>query len=125
MVSLVYICIQRKSKVSALLMMGWLLFMLLFNGLGNMLINKARHIINLILLLLVYASILLFANVSSAVWSGLAVMILLYVQLALNFTFLVLEKNKRAISSEMASEQAKIAQQVNRMIDMEREPEFD
>lgn len=106
-------------------MMGWLLFMLLFNGLGNMLINKARHIINLILLLLVYASILLFANVSSAVWSGLAVMILLYVQLALNFTFLVLEKNKRAISSEMASEQAKIAQQVNRMIDMEREPEFD
>lgn len=82
--------------------------MFLLYALGNILINKIRHMMNLVILIFIYACIMLYNNVSNAVWSGLAVTSLLYIQLALNFTFFVFEKSKQTSKSSEQSDTVKV-----------------
>lgn len=70
-------------------MIGCLFGMFLFFALGNILISKIKYLLNLVILIFIYGCVMLYNNVSNAVWSGLAVTALLYLQMALNFLFLV------------------------------------
>ena len=70
-------------------MIGCLFGMFLFLALGNILISKIKYLLNLAILIFIYGCVMLYNNVSNAVWSGLAVTVLLYVQLIINFIFLV------------------------------------
>ncbi|EFX61384.1 hypothetical protein DAPPUDRAFT_339871 [Daphnia pulex] len=84
--------------------------------------------LNLVFLIFIYGCVMLYNNVSNAVWSGLAVTALLYLQLALNFTFLLFEKGRRAGDSTDKSDTVKVDYELNQMklgVDVEREPEFD
>lgn len=117
--------IGRYLKINAIIMMGGLFLMFLLYALGNILINKMKYMLNIVILIFIYGCIMLYNNVNNAVWSGLAVTILLYIQLAINFTFFTFEKNKRTPSSELASEQAKINYETDMGVNLEREAEFD
>lgn len=70
-------------------MIGCLFGMFLLFALGNILISKIKYMLNLAILIFIYGCVLLYNNVGNAVWSGLAVTALLYIQLAINFLFLV------------------------------------
>lgn len=96
--SLMYTAIYLQTKLNSLIMMGFLLIVFIFFALGNILINKIKYMLNLVILFLMYGCILLFNNVSSAIWCGLAFTALLYLQLALNFAFLAFEKSNNKLS---------------------------
>lgn len=106
LISLLYIAIYLQTKLNSLMMMGFLLIIFVIFALGNILINKMKYMLNLLVLFLMYGCILLFNNVSSAIWCGLAFTALLYIQLVLNFAFLVFEKSNNKFSgSSVISEQ--------------------
>lgn len=96
--SLLYIAIYLQTKLNSLIVMGFLLIVFVFFAFGNILINKMKYMLNLVVLFLMYGCILLFNNVSSAIWCGLAFTALLYLQLALNFAFLAIEKSNNKLS---------------------------
>ena len=96
--SLLYIAIYLQTKLNSLIMMGFLLIVFVVFALGNILINKMKYMLNLVILILMYGCILLYNNVSSAIWCGLAFTALLYLQLALNFAFLAFEKSNNKLS---------------------------
>jgi hypothetical protein len=128
LVGFIYMIAGRYLKVRAIMMMGCLLVMFFLFALGNILINKIKYMINLVILLFIYGCILLYNNVSNAVWSGLAVTVLLYVQLAINFTFFVFEKSKRGSTASELSDRAKADYEMNPTkvgVNLEREAELD
>ncbi len=106
--SLMYLSISKSLKINSIVMISIFFIMFLIYALGNILINKIRHMMNLVILIFIYACIMLYNNVSNAVWSGLAVASLLYIQLALNFTFFVFEKSKQTSKSSEQSETVKV-----------------
>jgi len=106
--SLMYLSISKSLKINSIVMISIFFIMFLIYALGNILINKIRHMMNLVILIFIYACIMLYNNVSNAVWSGLAVTSLLYIQLALNFTFFVFEKSKQTSKSSEQSDTVKV-----------------
>lgn len=106
--SLMYLSISKSLKINSIVMISIFFIMFLIYALGNILINKIRHMLNLVILIFIYACIMLYNNVSNAVWSGLAVTSLLYIQLALNFTFFVFEKSKPTNNSSEQSDTVKV-----------------
>ena len=81
-------------------MIGYCVLMVLWMGLCRIFINKTRHLLNLLSLILIYVCILLINNVRNAAWTGLGVLGLLYLQLFLNFAFLYCERNSRGLITE-------------------------
>ena len=111
--SLMYLSISKSLKINSIVMISIFFLMFLLYALGNILINKIRYMLNLVILIFVYACIMLYNNVSNAVWSGLAVTALLYIQLVINFTFFVFEKSKQTSTSSDKSETVKVDYELN------------
>ena len=88
LMSFIYLVLQRYTEINSLFMIGYFLVMMVVFGIGNVFINKVRNLVNLINLLLIYCCYLLINQVSTATWTGFAVISLLFIQLITNFVII-------------------------------------
>lgn len=93
-VSLIYISVSRILKNASLISIGFLTAVFILYALGNIMINKIKYMIGLVELAFIFGFVLL-SNTAGSSWSGLAITVLLYIELFINATIMIIEKNNK------------------------------
>jgi len=95
--SFIYLAVKGKTILNSLIMIGSFFVLFIVFAFTNIFMNKVRYMLNLVSLIFIYACVLLINTVPNADWAGFVLLVLMYLQIFVNFIFLYLERSPSKI----------------------------